>query len=146
MVDFNRTPSNPNLVDLVSHYELQNLLYRAACFKSANPSCIDNFLTTRNSRFMKTLALETDVCNHYKLIRTMLRSTFAKGWYLFFLVPFFSLLQKCRNNKQFEEKLKQELLFVTNFYSFHTTSKSTLNKFDPLKKKKIRYNQPFNHP
>ena len=57
----NMTPSNPNLLDLISEYKLQNLLSRPACFKSANPSCIDNFHTTRKFYFVKTLTLETGI-------------------------------------------------------------------------------------
>ena len=69
------TPSNLNLVDLISGYVLQTLLSIPAYLKSANLSCIDNFLTTKKSRFMKTLTLETGISDHQKLVGTMLRST-----------------------------------------------------------------------
>ena len=42
---------------------------------------------------------------------------------------------------QFEVTLTQELVFVTNFDSFHATFDSALEKFVPLGKKKIRYNK-----
>ena len=58
---FNMTSSNLNLVSLTSDYGPQNLLSRPKCFKSANPFCIDNFLTTREPRFMKILTLETGI-------------------------------------------------------------------------------------
>ena len=49
---------------------------------------------------MKTLTLPISISEHHKLTRTMLKSTFAK-----------------------------ELLFVRNFDLFHTTFKSTPDKF-----------------
>ena len=79
MGEFNMTPSSLDLVELKSDYELQNLLSRPTCFKGANLSCIGNFLTTRKSRFMKTLALETRISDHHKLIGLMLKSTFSKS-------------------------------------------------------------------
>lgn len=83
-----------------------------------NPLCIDNFQTTRKSRFMNTSTLEIDISHHQKSIGTKLRSTFTK-------VKPDSILYRCYNNfsnkklKKFEETLKQELLFCTNFYWFH---------------------------
>ena len=46
--------------------------------KSISPTCIDNFLTNKKTRFMKTLTFETGVSGHHKLIGTMLTSTCAK--------------------------------------------------------------------
>ena len=56
---------------------------------------------------------------------------------------FLSLLQ-IFDNKQFKETLKEELLFMTNFDWFHLTFKSTVDKFVPVRKKKVRCNdKPF---
>ena len=38
-----------------------------------------NFLKSKKTRFMNTLAFETGVSDHRKLIGAMLRSTFAEG-------------------------------------------------------------------
>ena len=78
MGDFNMTQNNLKLSDLVDDYELPTLLSEPTCFKSINPTYIDNFLTNKKTCLMKTLTLETGVSDHDKFIITMLRSTFAK--------------------------------------------------------------------
>ena len=79
MGDFNMTLSNPKLSELIADHERCSLISEPICFKSINRTCIDNFLTNRKTRFMKTLTFETGVSDHHKLIGTMLRSTFTKG-------------------------------------------------------------------
>ena len=44
------------------------------------------------------------------------------------------------NKEQFEIILKQRLVSSCNFYEFLNTFLATLNKYAPLKTKKIRYN------
>ena len=78
MGDFNMAPNNPKLSELIADHELYTLISEPTCFKSINPTCIDNFLTNKKTRFMETLTIETGVSDHHKLIGTMLRSTFAK--------------------------------------------------------------------
>ena len=79
MGDFNMTLNNPKLSELVADHELCALISELTFFKSINPTCNDNFLTNKKTRFMKTLAFETGVYDHHKRIGTMLRSTFTKG-------------------------------------------------------------------
>ena len=79
MGDFNMASNNPKLSELIDDHELFTLISEPTCFKSINPTCIDNFLTNKKTRFMKTVTFETGVSDHHKLIGTMLRSTFAKG-------------------------------------------------------------------
>ena len=43
MGDFNMTPNNPKLSELIDHHELCPLISEPTCFKSINPTCIDNF-------------------------------------------------------------------------------------------------------
>ena len=73
------TPNNPKLSELIADHALFTLISEPTYFKSINPTCIDNFLTNKKTRFMKTLTFEMGVSDHHKLIGTMLRSTFAKG-------------------------------------------------------------------
>ena len=73
------TLGNPNFNELIEDHELSALISEPTCFKSINPTCIDNFLTSKKTRFMNTLTFETGVSDHHKLNGTMLRSTFAKG-------------------------------------------------------------------
>ena len=97
------TPNNPKLSELIADHALFTLISEPTYFKSINPTCIDNFLTNKKTRFMKTLTFETGVSDHHKLIGTMLRSTFAKG------KPKKIFYRCYRNfdNKKFEEELQK---------------------------------------
>ena len=79
MGNFNMTPNSPNLSELIDDHELCTLISESTFFKSINPTCIDNFLTNKKTRFMQTLTFETGISDHHKLTGTMIRSTFAKG-------------------------------------------------------------------
>ena len=108
MGDFNTTPNNSKLIELIDDHELFTLISEPTCLKSINPTCIDNFLINKKARFMKTLKFETDVSDHHKLIGTMLRSTFAKGKRKIMFYHCF----KTFDNKRFEEELQKQLLCV----------------------------------
>ena len=129
MGDFNMTPNNPKLSELIDDHELCTLISEPTCFKSINHTCIDNYLTNKKTPFMKTLTLEMGVSDHHKLIGTMLRSTFVKG------KPkrMFCRCYKNFHNKRFEEELQKQLLSVSDFESFHFPFKVILNQFAPLR-------------
>ena len=79
MGDLNMTLDNPNFNQLIEDHELSALISEHTCFKNINPTCNESFLTSKKTRFMSTLTLETGLSDHYKFIGAMLRSTFAKG-------------------------------------------------------------------
>ena len=54
MGDFNMTANNPKLSELIADHELCALISEPTCFKSINPTYIDNVLTNKKTRFMKT--------------------------------------------------------------------------------------------
>ena len=43
------TPNNPKLRELIDDHELFTLISEPTCFKSINPTCIDNFLTNKET-------------------------------------------------------------------------------------------------
>ena len=55
------TLGNPNFNELIEDHELSALISEPTCFKSINTTCIDNFLTSKKTRFMNTLTFETGV-------------------------------------------------------------------------------------
>ena len=61
MGDFNMTPNNPKLSELIDDHELCTLISEPTCFKSINPTCIDNFLTNKKTRFMKTSLMRKEI-------------------------------------------------------------------------------------
>ena len=79
MGDFNMTPSNRKLSELIDDHKLCILVSEPTCFKSINHSCIHNILTNKKTHFIKALTFGTGVSDHHKLISTMLRPTFANG-------------------------------------------------------------------
>ena len=134
MGDFNMTPNNPKLSELIADHELCTLISEPTCFKSINPTCIDNFLTNKKTRFMKTLTFETGVSDHHKLIGTMLRSTFAKGK----PKKCFTVAIETLTIKSLKKNYKN------NYCQRQKSFKVILNQFAPLKQKLIRNNnQPF---
>ena len=111
MGDFNKTLDNPNFNELIEDHELSALISEPACFKSINPTCIDNFLTSKKTRFMNTLRCEAGVSDHHKLIGTILRSTFAKD------KPK-KILYRCYktfDNEKFEEEKFEVFIFSAKF-------------------------------
>ena len=106
------------------------------CFKSSNPSCNDNFYTNKKTTFFNSSTAETSISDHRSLICTMLRSRICKSPTKF--IPYSSF--NSYNKEQFEIILKQRLVSSCNFYEFLNTFLATLNKYAPLKTKKIRYN------
>ena len=79
MGDFSMRLNIPNFNELMGDHELSPLISEPACFKSTNPTCVDNFLTNKKDYFINTLSSETGVSDHHKPIGTTLRSTFVKG-------------------------------------------------------------------
>ena len=136
MGNFNMTLDNPNFNELIEDHKLSSLISEPTSFKSINPTCIDNFPTSKKTRFMNTLTFKTGVSDHLKLIGTMLKSTFAKG------KPE-QIFYRCYKNFDIEEELKKYLLSVLNFESFHLAFKMALERFAPLMQNIVRNtNQP----
>ena len=100
--------------DLCDMFELNHLIKDLTCFKSSNPSRIDNFHTNKNTMFFNSSTFETGISDHHSLICTMLHSTFCKG-------PSKFIYNRSYNNydkEQFENVLKQGLVSSSNFEEF----------------------------
>ena len=52
---------------------------KSTCYKSDTTTDNDHIITNIPKRFMKSMALETGISDHHKMIMTIFRSTFAKG-------------------------------------------------------------------
>ena len=76
---FNMNLVNPNFCELIEDHKLSTLIPEPSCFKSINPTSIDNFERSKRSRFMNTITFETSVSDHHKLIGMILRTKFAKS-------------------------------------------------------------------
>ena len=87
------------------------------CFKSSNPSFIDDFYTNKNTMFFNSSTVETGISDHHSLICTMLLSTFCKGPSKFIYYRSYNNY----NKEQFENVLKQRLVSSSNFEEFFDT-------------------------
>ena len=52
MGDFNMTLNNPNFNEFIEDHKLSALISEHTCFKTINPTSIDNFLTSKKTYFM----------------------------------------------------------------------------------------------
>ena len=84
------------------------------------------------------MALETGISDHHKMIMTIFRPTFAKAK----TKTFYCRCYKDFNLEQFQIELKEKLDKVSSnsFDIFLEEFKTCLDKFAPLKEKKIRFN------
>ena len=81
------------------------------------------------------MALETGISDHHKMIMTIFRSTFAKDK----PKTFYYHCYKNFNLEQFQMGYKEKLDEISN-NSFDIFLEELLDKFAPLKEKKIRFN------
>ena len=64
---FNLTVNNENLGVFMNTFNLESLINKPTCFQSANPTCIDLILTSKESLFINSNALEVGISNKLML-------------------------------------------------------------------------------
>ena len=127
-------------------YNLKSLINTPTCYKNPlNPTCIDLILTNRYKSFQNNITIETGLSDFHKMTVTVMRFYFEKKG---------PRLLKYRNynfnESLFRDELTKEMgkiCFVgetPNYDSFHDTFMSVLDKYAPIKEKKVRANNaPF---
>ena len=91
-------------------FDLESLIDSPTCYESINITCIDLILTNKKNHFMKSVTFETGLCDHHKLITTILRKAISKGN----LKKMFYRDYKRFDQKKFENELKLKLNSQTN--------------------------------
>ena len=137
--DLNIVRDNTQLQNFCESFLLEHFIKKPTCYKGDTPTGTDYIITNIPKRFMESMALETGISDHHKMIMTIFRSTFAK----FLLTKtFYYHCYKNFNLEQFQMELKQKLGEMSNnsFDIFPEEFKTCLDKFTPLKEKKIRFN------
>ena len=72
--DFNSTMLEQVMSDFCETYGLNNLITDFTCYKSAkNPTSIDVILTNRKDSFDHSMAIETGLSDHHKMVVTILK-------------------------------------------------------------------------
>ena len=115
----------------------KNLVKENTCFKYPNnPSCIDLFITNSSGSFQNTTTLVSGLSDCYKMILTVLKTTFpkAKGKEI--------ISRNCKNFDLniFKNDLRKHIESVGNHEVFETEFLNALNNHAPQKKKVIRAN------
>ena len=129
-------------------YNHKNLINEPTCYKNPNnPSSIDVILTNRKRSFESSIAIETGLSDHHKMIITVLKSNYKKRD---------PLLVNYRSYKNIYENLFRNELANTlenligenmGYDEFKNVFMNTLNLHAPMRKKTVRGNNaPFmNH-
>ena len=79
MGDFNSHPSEIEVYEFCSLYNLQNLVHDPTCYKNyINPTCIDLMLTNRMTYFQNTRTIETGLSDFRKVTVTVMKTSFKK--------------------------------------------------------------------
>ena len=104
--NLNIVRDNTQLQNFCESFLLEHLIKKPTCYKGDTPTGIDHIITNIPKRFMKSIALETGVSDHHKIIMTIFRSTFAK------VIPktFYYRCYKNFNLEQFQMELKEKRL------------------------------------
>ena len=72
--DFNATIHEEAMHDFCEMYDLENLIKEPTCYKNAeNPSSIDVILTNSKTSFRNSIAIETGLSDHHKMVVTVLK-------------------------------------------------------------------------
>ena len=69
--DLNIVRDNTQLQNLCESFLLEHLIKKPTCYKGDTPIGIDHIITNIPKRFMKSMALETGISDHQKMIRTI---------------------------------------------------------------------------
>ena len=77
--DLNIVRDNTQLQNFCESFLLEHLIKKPTCYKGDTPTSIGHIITNIPKRFIKSMALETGISDHHKMIMTIFCSTFAKG-------------------------------------------------------------------
>ena len=115
----------------------RNLVQHKTCFKStSNPSCIDLFVTNSPRSFQNTITFSSGLSDFYKLILTILKSTFPR------VRPKQIVHRKFKNFdlNNFKNERRTKMQSIDRYETFEEEVLKVLNKHATLKKKFIRAN------
>ena len=134
------------LEDMCDTFDLTNMVKEKTCFMSAVGSSIDLILTNKPKSFYKTIAIETGLSDHHKMVVTFLRNHISLK-----LKPKNIEYRNTKNMNWEQFKIDianihfDEITRFSNSYTgFTTLFKSIVDRHAPIKKKTIRgNNKPF---
>ena len=114
----------------------KNLVQQKTCFKiTNNPSCINLFVTNSHKSFQNTITFSSVLSDFFKMILTILKSTFPK------VTPKQIVYRKFKNFDLDNSKneIRTKMQSIGKYETFEEFLK-VLNKHAPLKRNFIRAN------
>ena len=115
----------------------KNLVQQKTCFKiTNNPSCINLFVTNSHKSFQNTITFSSDLSDFFKMILTILKSTFPK------VTPKQIVHRKFKNFdlNNFKNEIRTKMQSIDKYETFEEEFLKVLNKHAPLKRNFIRAN------
>ena len=103
--DSNIVRDNTQLQNFCECFLSEHLIKKPTSYKGDTPTNTDHIKTNIPKRFMKSMALETGISGHQKLIMAIFRSTFAKDN----PKTFYCRCYKKFNLEHFQMELKEKL-------------------------------------
>ena len=139
MRDFNAEDAEPILSEFLEQYEAKDIMKSKTCFKNTDrPTCINLLLNNISHSFRNTMAISTGLSDFYKMIITVLESSFIK------LKARETYYRDYKNfsTYSFRECLTLSLHSINKgFDSFEDTFMKTLKTHAPMKTKFVRANE-----
>ena len=143
--DFNSTMSDVPMKNFCELYDLDNLINVPTCFKNAdNPSSIDVLLTNSENSFQNSIAIETGLSDHHKMVVTVLKIFIKKKDPVIINYRSYKNMDFSIFNNVLRQKLEQFNKETMSYEDFHEIFMNTLDIYAPMKKKIVRGNNaPF---
>ena len=143
--DFNSTMSEKPMKEFCEMYSLHNLIKEPTCYKNINnPSSIDVILTNRKNSFQNSMALETGLSDHHKIILTVLKTNFEKKEPITIKYRSYKMYNEIEFRNKLLENLQNFDKASMSYDDFKEIFMNVLNSYAPMKKKVVRGNNaPF---
>ncbi len=143
--DLNSEMSEKAMKDFCDIYDLKNLIKEPTCFKNPdNPSSIDVILTNSKNLFHKSVALETGISDHHKMVVTVMKVYSEKQKPIEVNYRSYKNFNLHSFNDDLENALEQYDKTHMTYDDFKSVFMKILEKHAPNKKKYLRGNNaPF---
>ena len=135
--DFNIEEADTVMSEFLFNNDSKNLVQQKTCFKiTNNPSCINLFVTNSHKSFQNTITFSSGLSDFFKMILTILKSTFPK------VTPKQIVYRKFKNFdlNNFKNEIRTKVQSIDKYETFEEEFLKVLNKHAPLKRNFIRAN------
>ena len=143
--DLNSTMSDGPMKNFCEIYNLENLINEPTCYKNPdNPSSIDVVLTNSKNSFQNSMAIETGLSDHHKMVVTVLKNYCKKKEPLTIKYRSYKHFDMPKYRNILTENLENFDKEIMSYGDFHEIFIRVLDRHAPIKTKRVRGNNgPF---